>query len=69
VAPLTVRQALVGLAVGVAGTVALRFARGLPWSLAAVAGLAMAILAVSSWRTGDHLRALFRAGRGDDAGS
>lgn len=62
-APLTGRQALLGLAAGVAGTLLVRWQRDLPWSLAAVVGLAIAILAVSSLRTGDRLR---RVWGGDD---
>ena len=58
-APLSGRQALWGLAAGVAGTLAVRWWRELPWSLAAVVGLAMAILVVSSLRTGERLRGVW----------
>jgi hypothetical protein len=35
-----------------------RFGRDLPWSLAAIAGLAAAVLVVATVRTGRRLRAL-----------
>jgi hypothetical protein len=60
VAPLTGRQALAGLAAGIAGALLVRWLRGLPWSLAAVVGLAVAVLAVSSLRTGERLRGVWR---------
>ena len=41
-------------------TVLIRFARELPWSLAAIAGLAAAVLVVVSLRTGRSLRAIWR---------
>jgi hypothetical protein len=59
VAPLSGRQALWGLAAGVAGTFVMHWWRELPWSLAAVVGLAMAILAIASLRTGDRLRGVW----------
>jgi hypothetical protein len=59
VAPLNGRQALFGLAVGIAGTLAVHWWRALPWSLAAVVGLAMAVLAIASLRTGERLRGVW----------
>jgi len=64
VAPLSWRQALVALAAGTAGALAMRLVKGFPWSLAAVVGLAMAVLAVSAWRTAERLR---RVWSDDDA--
>lgn len=58
-ATLTVRQALVGLVAGVAGTLAMRYFKELPWSLAGIVGFAVAILAVSSMRTGERLRGVW----------
>jgi hypothetical protein len=59
VAPLSLRQALGALAAGVAGTLAVHWLKALPWSLAAVVGLAIALLAVSSWRTALRLRRIW----------
>lgn len=42
-----------------AATLLIRLLRGLPWSLAAVAGLAAAVLVVASLRTGRRLRGLY----------
>lgn len=58
-APLSGRQALAGLAAGVAGTLLVHWLRELPWSLAAVVGLAVAVLAVASLRTGERLRGVW----------
>ena len=41
-------------------TILIRVARELPWSLAAIAGLAAAVLVVVSLRTGRSLRAIWR---------
>jgi hypothetical protein len=41
-----------------AATAGIRWLRELPWSLAAIAGLAAAVLVVASLRTGRRLRAL-----------
>jgi hypothetical protein len=41
-----------------AAAAALHFLRHLPWSLATIAGFAIAVLVVVSWRTGRRLRAI-----------
>ena len=51
-------EAAILLAAWLVATPLLRFARDLPWSLAAIAGLAAAVLVVASVRTGRRLRAL-----------
>lgn len=62
-APLTATQALIALAAGVAGTVAVHLLRDLPWSLSAVVGVAVAVLAVSSLRTSEQLRRIWGGDR------
>lgn len=52
--------------VGIAGTVALHYGKPLPWSLAAIVGLAMAVLAVYALRTVDQLRRIWRRDRQND---
>ena len=51
-------------------TVALRWLRDLPWSLATIAGFAIGVLVVVSWRTGRRVRSIHdreaRWRRGDD---
>jgi len=59
-APITAPQAAAAALVWVGGTVALHFLKPLPWSLAAIAGLAMAILAAQALRTLDRLRRIWR---------
>ena len=53
------RSALVALAAGAAVAVALRFARGFPWSLALVAGLAVGVFTQMLVRTVRNLRAVW----------
>ena len=56
------RELAVLLAAWVVATLGIRWLRELPWSLAAIAGLAAAVLVVASLRTGQRLRAQ-RGGR------
>ncbi len=43
----------------VAGTVLVHWLRHLPWSLAAIVGLAIGVLVVSTLRTGARLRSIW----------
>jgi hypothetical protein len=61
-APLTLAQAALGLLAAVAATLLLHWLRGLPWSLAAIAGLAIGVLAIACLRTWIRLRPLWRDG-------
>jgi hypothetical protein len=51
--------ALVAIAAGAAAAIALRFARGFPWSLALVAGLAVGVFTQVLVRTVRNLRAVW----------
>lgn len=55
-APVSPLQGVVALVAGVGGALAVHWLRGLPWSLSAVVGLAIAVLAISSLRTSERLR-------------
>jgi hypothetical protein len=65
VAPRTLIRAAAFLVSGALGTVAVHAARDLPWRLAAIVGLAIGVLVVSTLRTGAHLRSAWRR-RPDD---
>lgn len=52
------RAALV-VAAGVGAALVVHFARGLPWALAGIIGLAVGILAQMSLRTWDQLRRIW----------
>lgn len=58
--PFDLRQLAVGVAGGLAALLALHFVRGFPWSLAAIAGLAVGVLLVYALRVTERLRRLFR---------
>lgn len=58
--PFDLRQAALGLASGLAALLVLHFLRGFPWSLAAIAGLAVGVLVVYALRVTARLRALYR---------
>jgi hypothetical protein len=53
--------ALVAVAAGAAAALALRFARGFPWSLALVAALAVGVFTQMLLRTVRNLRAVWSA--------
>ena len=54
------RELAIGVGVAVAALLALRFARGFPWSLAAISGLAVGVLGAVADRTARQLAALWR---------
>ena len=58
--PFDLRQAVVGAVAGLVALVALHFLRGFPWSLAAIAGLAVAVFVVYALRVAARLRRLYR---------
>jgi hypothetical protein len=60
VAPRNLRQALAGVAGAVLGTLAVHFARGLPWRLAGVVGIAVGALVVVAWQSGERVRDAWR---------
>lgn len=60
VVPFDLRQAVLGAVAGLAALAALHFLRGFPWSLAAIAGLAVGVFVVYALRIAARLRALYR---------
>lgn len=62
-APVNLFQALVALVAGAGGALAVHWWRGLPWSLSAVVGVAVAVLAISSLRTSERLRQIWSGER------
>jgi len=58
-APLSPLQGVVALVAGAGGALAVHWLRGLPWSLSAVVGVAIAVLAISSLRTSERLRRIW----------
>jgi hypothetical protein len=66
VAPRSLKQALAGLAGALLGTLAVRYARDLPWSFAAVVGVAIGVLVVVSLRSGERVRSAWRRDLDDE---
>lgn len=60
------RRALAGLAGALLGTLVVHSARGLPWRLAGVVGLAIGVLVVVSMQSGERVRDAWRRGRNGD---
>ena len=54
------RPAAIAVAAGVAALLVLRLARHFPWSLAAIAALAVGVLAAAALRTSAQLRRIWR---------
>jgi len=67
---MTARRLAMIVATGVATLAVLHYQRGLPWKLAGIAGVAVAVLGVMALRTVDKLREVWRdpGGRGRDGG-
>lgn len=59
-APRSLSQALAGALGALGGVLYLHFVRALPWTLAAIVGVALGALVVTSWRTGEQIRAAWR---------
>jgi len=53
------RHVATGIAAAAIGTVGVHWLRDLPWTLAAIVGVAIGILAASTLRTGERLRGVW----------